>query len=190
MENIDSSSWIRSRIQGYKYQEVKKTYGGILQRWLVIESQKRRESDLKHLEKKIKNEEVAVQKKLRELTSQKFACIPDAQKAPKQFFPKCLYHQLTGINIKQIEDNKSGDYCYQVQGKITVITEKVEQEKKRAGKFILATNVLDTVALTTEEMLYKYKEQQSVERGFRFLRIPSVFNRSVSFSNPPRELKL
>ena len=150
VENIDSSSWIRSRIQGYRYQEVKKTYGGVLQRWLVIESQKRLESDLKHLEKKIKNEEVAVQKKLRELTSQKFACIPDAQKAPKQLFPKYLYDQITGINIKQIGDNKSGDSWDQVQGKITVITEKIELDKKRAGKFILATNVLDTAALTTE----------------------------------------
>ncbi|WP_293064071.1 hypothetical protein [Okeania sp. SIO2B3] len=37
-----------------------------------------------------------------------------------------------------------------VLGQITVITEKVELEKKRADKFILATNVLDTVALTTE----------------------------------------
>ncbi len=154
--------------------------------WLVVESQKRLESDLKHLEKKIKNEEVEAQKKLRRLTSEKFACIPDAQKATKQLFPKYLYHQLTGINIQQVEDNKSGYFCDQVQCKVTVITEKVEQEKKRAGKFILATNILDTAALTTEEMLSKYKEQQSVERGFRFLKDP-LFLTEACFSQIPPE---
>lgn len=116
----------------------------------MVESQKRWESDLKHLEKKIKNEEVEAHKKLRRLTSEKFACIPDAQKATKPFFPKCLYHQLTGINIQQIEDNNNGDFCYQVQGKINVFIEKIELDKKRASKFILATNVLDNAALTTE----------------------------------------
>ncbi|NER08296.1 MAG: IS1634 family transposase, partial [Okeania sp. SIO3C4] len=108
---------------------MEKNYAGILQRWLVVESQKRRESDLKHLEKKMKNEEIEAQKKLQGLTSEKFACIPDAQKATKQLFPKCLYHQLTGINIQQVEDNKSEYFCYQIQGKVTVIAEKVEQEK-------------------------------------------------------------
>ncbi len=107
VESVDTSSWIRSQIEGYKYQEVENTYAGITQRWLVVESQKRLESDLKHLEKKIKNEEVEAQKKLRRLTSEKFACIPDTQKATKQLFPKYLYHQLTGINIQQIEAHKS-----------------------------------------------------------------------------------
>ena len=104
VENLDTSSLIQSHIQGYRYQgyqEVEKTYAGILQRWLVVESQKRRESNLKYLEKKIKNEDVEAQKKLQRLTSEKFACIPDAQKATKQLFPKCLSHQLTGINIQK-----------------------------------------------------------------------------------------
>ena len=41
---------------GYSYAEVKQNYGGIEQRWLVVESQKRREADLKSLEEKIKKD--------------------------------------------------------------------------------------------------------------------------------------
>jgi len=59
-----------SQIKGYSYQELSKTYGGIQQRWLVVESQLRRESDLKSLEKKIQKEQVEVGKKLRTLKSE------------------------------------------------------------------------------------------------------------------------
>ena len=62
-------------MKGYSYQEISKTYGGIEQRWLVVESQLRRESDLKSLEKKIQKERVEVDKKLPTLKSEKFACI-------------------------------------------------------------------------------------------------------------------
>jgi len=73
-----------SQIKGYRYQELSKTYGGIQQRWLVVESQLRRESDWKSLEKKIEKERVEVDKKLRTLKSEKFACIPDAETATKK----------------------------------------------------------------------------------------------------------
>ena len=38
-----------------------------------------------------------------------------------------------------------------------LIESKIELEKKRAGRFILATNVLDRMELAAEEMLSKYK---------------------------------
>ena len=41
---------------GYRYIELKNTYGGIEQRWLLVESETRRESDLKALAKKIKKD--------------------------------------------------------------------------------------------------------------------------------------
>ena len=73
-----------SQIKRYRYQELSKIYGGIQQRWLVVESQLRRESDLKSLGKKIQKERVEVDKKLRTLKSEKFACIPDEEKATKK----------------------------------------------------------------------------------------------------------
>ena len=40
------------------------------------------------------------------------------------------------------------------------------------GRFILATNDLDNERYSDEQMLSEYKEQQGVERGFRFLKDP------------------
>ena len=53
VQETDGSDLNPSHIKGYSYQELPKTYGGIPQRWLIVESQLRRESDLKNLEKKI-----------------------------------------------------------------------------------------------------------------------------------------
>ncbi|NEP82956.1 MAG: hypothetical protein F6K39_35365 [Okeania sp. SIO3B3] len=50
----------------------------------------------------------------------------------------------------------------------------------------MATNVLNTAELTGEEMLCKYKEQQSVERGFSFLKDPMFLTDSVFLKSPKR----
>lgn len=50
--------------------------------------------------------------------------------------------------------------------------EIIATEKKRAGRFILATNILETQELTADEILTAYREQQAAERGFAFLKDP------------------
>jgi hypothetical protein len=37
-----------------------------------------------------------------------------------------VHHQLTGINIQEVEDNKSRGFFDQIQGRVTVITEIFE----------------------------------------------------------------
>ena len=76
VREMDADRLIKSEQVGYSYAEVKENYGGIEQRWLVVESQKRREADLKSLEAKIKKESEVASKKLKELSEQQFACKP------------------------------------------------------------------------------------------------------------------
>ena len=59
--------------------------------------------------------------------------------------------------------------------------------RRRAGRFILATNVLDAETLSNDDVLREYKGQQSSERGFRFLKDPLFFTSSV-FLNTPRRV--
>ena len=77
-----------------------------------------------------------------------------------------------------------------VQYKLSAILEEdadaISENERRAGRFILATNILDEVVLTPEEILSKYKEQQSPERGFRFLKDPLFFADSVFLKSPER----
>jgi len=55
-----------------------------------------------------------------------------------------------------------------------------------AGRFILATNVLDIDELTDDDVLREYKAQQSTERGFRFLKDPLFFTSSVFLNSTER----
>lgn len=65
-------------------------------------------------------------------------------------------------------------------------TEAIASHQQRAGRFILATNVLDESDLSDDEMLREYKAQQSTERGFRFLKDPLFFTSSVFLNTPQR----
>ena len=72
--------------------------------------------------------------------------------------------------------------------KATIVFEKkskkIEEEEKKAGRFILATNVLEK--LSPAEIIIAYKGQQSCEGGFRFLKDPLFFADSVFLKYPSR----
>ncbi|GCL44318.1 transposase [Dolichospermum planctonicum] len=55
-----------------------------------------------------------------------------------------------------------------------------------AGRFIIATNVLDSKELSNDSMLSEYKAQQSCERGFAFLKDPLFFADSIFLKSPER----
>ena len=61
---------------------------------------------------------------------------------------------------------------YKIQSTITRNQKVIEQELHRKGRFIIATNNLDKNTLSDEALFAAYKEQQGVERGFRFLKDP------------------
>ena len=62
----------------------------------------------------------------------------------------------------------------------------IERLKKRAGRFVLATNELEKKRLSSEDILKKYKGQQAPERGFSFLKDPCFFADSVFLKSPHR----
>ena len=62
----------------------------------------------------------------------------------------------------------------------------IEAEKIKAGRFILATNILNEDELSNQQVLLEYKDQQSNERGFRFLKDPLFFTSSVFVKSPER----
>jgi transposase len=180
VESGEESELTASHIPGYRFQEYRQNYAAIEQRWLLVESQKRKESDLKTLLKKIQKDGETAQQKLRELSEREFACAADAQKAASRLLRKSKYHQLTNLEITE----DAG--VYQVKATVTIDEVSVELKKRSAGRFILATNVLNHKELTSESMLSNYKEQQAVERGFGFLKDPLFLTDSVFLKSPQR----
>ncbi len=103
----------------------------------------------------------------------------------KQLSKQLKYHELEKIKYKK-SSNKSGNIVYSIEANIREKESFIDPLKNRAGRFILATNVLDKQELSTEEILSEYKKQQSAERGFRFLKDPLFFADSIFLKNPQR----
>ena len=78
------------------------------------------------------------------------------KKQQKSCKKKFLYHELKQINVQFVESKSDLNFPYKVEVKVSLRESKIELEKKQPGRFILVTNVLDKMELTTEEMLYKY----------------------------------
>ncbi|NET47320.1 MAG: IS1634 family transposase [Merismopedia sp. SIO2A8] len=178
---IESKELVISQITGYAFVEKTSNYGGVEQRWLIIESEKRKQSDLQKLEKKIKQEELKAQKQLSQFSRQKFESAAGAKEILKSLNNQLKYHQFQLINIRLTENNS-----YEIQAKCEQNTQIISRKKKQAGRFILATNIVDNQQLSAEEMLRAYKEQQAVERGFSFLKDPLFFADSVFIKTPER----
>ncbi|MCL6756332.1 MAG: IS1634 family transposase [Candidatus Rhabdochlamydia oedothoracis] len=64
--------------------------------------------------------------------------------------------------------------------------EKINNILNKKGRFILATNELDSEGYKDKQILEEYKEQQNVEGGFRFLKDPWFMVDSIFLKLPRR----
>ena len=167
---IDEEELKASVKQGYSYAEIAQNYGTIEQRWLVVQSQERRESDLKKLAKKIETDYNQAKEKLKELKKREFACKNDAIKAANKLLKKSKYHELTEIEIraalkKDAKDKGTEYYEYKVEANISAEEKKIQPDNKKAGRFILATNVLDKETLSSATFAGYIQERTAISRA-------------------------
>ena len=225
IENIDESAFRPSQ-QGYRMAEVCCLYGDVKQRWLVVESSQRQASDLKQWEKRLTLATQRAQTQLDQLSRQPFACEADAQQALERFEKSLKQHLITGTTIvKRPHYDQPGrpaknatptSLSYHIQATLGLDPEADAKQRRRAGRFILATNVLaspeldidksdtapasseldrdesasDSIILSADDILTEYKAQQGPERGFRFLKDPLFFTSSVFLKSPERIMAL
>jgi len=163
---LNESEFHSSYVTGYSWSEHKSNYGGITQRWLVVESSLRRDADQRKLAKNLKKAEVEGQKKLRELSNIEFACSADASAAASRLSKQLKYHNLTQITSRQTtvkaatdstisHDNSSSSLIFKVAAQLELDANVVARITKASGRFILATNVLDVSQLNPDEMIVK-----------------------------------
>jgi transposase len=185
---------------GYWGKEVVCEYAGIQQRWLVVFSQAGQVRELKTLQKAQAKELEKAQKEWRKLEGQTFNCQADAEKALEQFNRKWKVHQAAAkaVALKQYprrgrptaEDQKEV-VGYNLVGSLEEIGTAIDEARRSLGRFIIATNDVDTDRLPAQAMLENYKDQGvSVERGFRFLKDPLFFAHSLFLKKPQRLMAL
>jgi transposase len=184
---------------GYFGKEIDSDYGGVAQRWLIIYSEKAYEREKKTLNKRIAKAEEGAGKELKKLKSMKFLCEKDAKGAIERLSKKLPYHNISQITIqKKNHTEKRGrpskqaavSHTYQVDGELLLDEEARVKQEKQMGKFIIATNERNKEALTKEELLNRYKDQQAVERGFRFLKDPFFLCSSIFLKKETRIVAL
>jgi transposase len=184
---------------GYKGVEVCSTYGKTRQRWLLIYSEQAYSKEKKTLERQLKKEYELKTKELKKLGTKTFDCECDARSCVEELKKSLKYHQIVDVLvIKQRVKSGRGRpkkmdpiiTKYNVEAKLYKDDEKISACLQKKGKFIIATNELDDNLLSNREMLDNYKGQQSVERGFRFLKDPLFMTTSVFLKNQERIVAL
>lgn len=196
----EATAFDPSKLKGYRIAESRSDYGGVPQRWLIVESEKRRTCDLEQLDTQLEKAQQQAQQKLKKLSMQEFACEADALMAAQKLSKELPWHKVcdSTVQIKYHYERPGKPAATDVPTQVGYLLDaalqpdesKVATHRKRAGRFILATNILDVDALSADDALQEYKNQQGTERGFRFLKDPLFFASSVFLKTPKRIMAL
>jgi transposase len=186
--------------QDYRFCTVCSEYAGIKQQWVVVESEQRKQADLKTLSKRIEQSFTLKKKGLLNLEKKEFACETDAISAAKDFGKTLNYHSLAELNIvvkphykrkgRPRPEDEVSHYTYHIQANLIEDESVIQTCRNQAGRFILATNLLDETKWTADLILQEYKAQQTTERGFRFIKDPLFFASRVFLKSSKRIMAL
>lgn len=191
---FDQIKW-QEQEKGYRIAPFKSHYGGIEQRWLLVHSDQAEKRERKTLEKNLDKKDEILRKELWHIGAELFKCETDAASALEKIKKK---HKLYTIESKLMpvmkhagrgkpkEGSEKINAGYKVETTFTRNTAAIGALINSKGRFILATNDLDIEGYPDANMLREYKEQQSVESGFRFLKDPWFMVDSVFLKLPRR----
>ncbi|MEO1148982.1 MAG: IS1634 family transposase, partial [Cyanobacteria bacterium J06638_22] len=110
VDELDEDAFVSSALEGYSFVERELDYGGINQRWIVVCSEQRRQSDLKQLDKRLAKQEQRASQQLRQLQQQTFACEADARQAAQRLAAKWPLHQLAELRV-ETQARECSDFC-------------------------------------------------------------------------------
>jgi transposase len=175
-------------------------YGGVRQRWLVVYSPQARERALKTVDKQCLKQSEAELKAFDKLCKEDFACEADARKALEAFENTLNMIVVSEARINPLPRFKGKGrpargrqpdyYRYRIEGALASRVQERTRRLQRKSCFILATNQLDCQALSDEDLIAAYKDQQKVERGFRFLKDPLFMASTLYLKAPERIMAL
>ena len=168
--------------------------------WVVVANQARIDSDHRQVDKQVEKQLKRAQKQWRTQQKTDFECAEDAMLQAQAIADSWRYHTLTGLSVvaqphyEQPGSPKKGAVPTRITYRAiaTVIADEaaIERAKRKAGRFILATHVVDDPSVTPESILTDYKGQQAPERGFKMLKDPLFFTSSVFLKTPERIVAL
>jgi transposase len=173
------------------FKEAKITHYDVEQRWLICWSEESRERANKKREKAEFKEFEQITKECALLAKKLFHCEEDAQKEIENISKKWKFHQVGNVTIlpssdgKKKKDNTHKSNLLSVSLSISSILVDRNNKILEDASFIIGTSLKEE-SLANDDVIKKYKEQQKVERGFRFLKEPIFFASSLYLKSPAR----
>ena len=185
---------------GYRYHGLPSTYGGVAQRWVLVDSEHRHAQAQRTVDKQLLKpgqRDGAAFPKLGRMT---FACEADAQQALATFtqglHATCLHEVAWRATPRYrtrgrpSQGTPPDQIIYTIAGALASSIAARPPLVDQQSCFILATNALDETLLPPQELFTGYKGQAHAERGFRFLKDPQFFASSLSRKKPERVMAL
>lgn len=199
-ERLSIEAMAVSKTPGYRYLSVGSIYGDVEQRWLVVHSESAYRREVATLEKQIAKAHQEAAKSLKQLSHKEFDTAQSAREAVDTLSGQWRYHKPKaeirsvphyGTRGRPCKTAMPTRFGFRVAGEVVEDDQAIQAAKQSKGKFVLATNELDTTVLDEETLLSAYKSQNvSVERGFRFLKDPLFFASSLFLEKPQRIMAL
>jgi len=182
--------------ENYSYIKREIYHHNVSQRWLIIQSKEKKHNNFKATIKKYLTSSTKDLKAIRKYEKQKFSCLEDALKTLEILKKELEITEIEGfLTIKherystvgrKKKGTKKDVIEYSLSLTISTDLTKFNEERERNGIFVLATNELDEEKLKMKEILNEYKNQQKVERGFRFLKDPKFHTDSIFLKKTER----
>lgn len=187
-------------MEGYRYQELASTYGGVEQRWVLIHSEPRQAQAQRTVDKQLRTQSEKDIKAFKKLCGTAFACEADAQQALATFAQGLQATFLATSSVcpasrygkrgRPGQGRPPVSVVYHIHGAFASRIAMRQALVDQHSCFILATNELDAALLPPQELLDGYKGQSHAERGFRFLKDPQFLASSLYLKKPERIMAL
>jgi transposase len=196
VDELSADEFVATQLVGYRIAERSSQYAGVEQIWVIVESEVRKQADIKQLHSSLEKLEQRLNQQLVQLCLTDFRCEADALLAADRFANKLKFHALQAVTVikythhakpgRPRKDAQPNCVNYRLQATLVRNQSAVQKASACSGRFVLAANRIDSAQLSAEQVLQQYKEQQSPERGFRFLKDPLFFTASVCLKSPER----
>ena len=181
--------------EGYSYACYSYEYADIAQNWVVYRSESAAQRETESLQRQVAKEGATAEKELAKLVRERFHCQEDANAAAEKCGKKWKWHKLSNIKlVAHTEYERSGrpsasdpgKTSYSIEADLVQDTQAFDNEVFRKSMFILATNKHADTKNECAALLSAYKEQNQVEKGFRFIKDPSIVASSFYVQKPER----
>ena len=81
--------------------------------------------------------------------------------------------EVIKVRLERVDENQEN--CYKILATYIEDEDKINRERCSAGRFIIATNILESKELSNDSMISEYKAQQSCVRGARTARLERIW---------------